>query len=134
MKYLNSQKDKYYTRFPMDKYFSWFQREYVRNKGKSMITNDYEVNKYYLWFIQEIETPFYKNDLSIILNSYFNYKLSDREKFILIHHYGLFYNKELSIREMALIFDLSEKRIKQIKEQALRRLRKSINYKGDILI
>lgn len=112
----------YYNRFKVDKYFNWSQRQYVRDKNKTSANYSYEIHKYYNWFYIKDINPFHKKDLNTILKIYLG-KLDERKRFIIVHHYGLFDNKELSRKQMAMICKVSSERIRQITNQALRRLR-----------
>ena len=53
--------------------------------------------------------------------------LSPREKGILKAYYGLGGEQEMSLDEISDMFDLSKERVRQIKERAIRKLRKSFN-------
>jgi len=49
---------------------------------------------------------------------------SHRERDVLILYFGLFGNESKSLEEIGLYFDLTRERVRQIKEKALRRLRR----------
>lgn len=53
--------------------------------------------------------------------------LSPREVEVLSTYYGLDGNKPLTLEEIGDLFDLTRERVRQIKERAIRRLRKSYN-------
>ena len=53
--------------------------------------------------------------------------LSPRDKEILRAYYGLNNKQELNLEEIGEMFNLTRERVRQIKERALRRLRKSFN-------
>lgn len=53
--------------------------------------------------------------------------LSPREKEILKAYYGLNNKQELNLEEIGEMFNLTRERVRQIKERAIRRLRKSFN-------
>ncbi len=55
--------------------------------------------------------------------------LKKREADILRHYFGLEQNRALSLEEIGQKFDLTRERVRQIKERAIRRLRKSSNSK-----
>jgi RNA polymerase primary sigma factor len=63
--------------------------------------------------------------------------LSPREVEVLSAYYGLTGNKSLTLEEIGEMYDLTRERVRQIKERAIRRLRKSYNrnalksYLGD---
>lgn len=120
-------KAKYYKRFKVDKHFNWIQRTYLRNRI-SPYEYDYDINKYYNWFYIEDKNHFDKTDLNIILKLYLD-RLDQRKQFLIIHHYGLFDSKEFSCEQFADILNISQTRVRQVIDQALRRLRKLI-YTG----
>lgn len=62
------------------------------------------------------------NDLQIELIRVIN-TLKQREQEILIHHYGLLGKKQMSLEEIGSMFELTRERVRQIKEQALRRMK-----------
>ena len=62
------------------------------------------------------------NDLQIELMRVIN-TLKQREQEILIHYYGLFGNRQMSLEEIGSMFELTRERVRQIKEQALRRMK-----------
>lgn len=62
------------------------------------------------------------SDLQIELMRVIN-TLKQREQEILIHYYGLFGKKQMSLEEIGSMFDLTRERVRQIKEQALRRMK-----------
>lgn len=62
------------------------------------------------------------NDLRTELKRIIN-TLKDRERDVLIYHYGLFGNKQMSLEEIGFRFDLTRERVRQIKEQAIRKLK-----------
>lgn len=64
------------------------------------------------------------NDLQIELMRVINI-LKQREQEILIHYYGLFGKKQMSLEEIGSMFGLTRERVRQIKEQALRRMKVS---------
>lgn len=64
------------------------------------------------------------NDLQIELMRVIN-TLKQREQEILIHYYGLFGKKQMSLEEIGSMFELTRERVRQIKEQALRRMKVS---------
>lgn len=51
--------------------------------------------------------------------------LSDREQFVLIHTYGLGGEQEMSLDEIGSAVGLSRERVRQIREKAIRQLRKN---------
>jgi RNA polymerase primary sigma factor len=51
--------------------------------------------------------------------------LAEKERFVLCHFYGITGFKELSVDEIALQFDLTRERVRQIKEKAIKKLRYS---------
>ena len=54
-------------------------------------------------------------------------KLSPREVAVLQAYYGLNGSKSYTLEEIGELYDLTRERVRQIKERALRRLRKSVN-------
>ena len=56
-------------------------------------------------------------------------KLSPREVDVLQAYYGLNGNSALTLEEIGELYGLTRERVRQIKERALRRLRKSVNRK-----
>lgn len=56
--------------------------------------------------------------------------LSPREAAVLQAFFGLNDSKQLSLDEIADLYDLTRERVRQIKERAIRRLRKSYNRNG----
>ncbi|MDV7392776.1 sigma-70 family RNA polymerase sigma factor, partial [Arthrospira platensis SPKY1] len=53
--------------------------------------------------------------------------LSPREVQVLSSYYGLNGQKALTLEEIGELYDLTRERVRQIKERAIRRLRKSYN-------
>ena len=53
--------------------------------------------------------------------------LSPREVEVLSSYYGLNEHKSLTLEEIGDLYDLTRERVRQIKERAIRRLRKSVN-------
>ena len=53
--------------------------------------------------------------------------LSHREIEVLSSYYGLNGHKSLTLEEIGELYGLTRERVRQIKERALRRLRKSVN-------
>ena len=53
--------------------------------------------------------------------------LSEREKEVITAYYGLNEFKPLTLEEIGEAFGLTRERVRQIKERAIRRLRKSYN-------
>ena len=53
--------------------------------------------------------------------------LSPREVEVLSAYYGLNGNKPLTLEEIGEMYNLTRERVRQIKERAIRRLRKSYN-------
>ena len=53
--------------------------------------------------------------------------LSPRESQILAAHFGLDGRKPMSFDEMSEYFDLSKERLRQIKDRAIRRMRRNVN-------
>jgi len=51
--------------------------------------------------------------------------LSEKERDVINLYYGLGKNHEYTLEEIALKFDLTRERVRQIKEKAIRRLRNS---------
>jgi RNA polymerase primary sigma factor len=49
--------------------------------------------------------------------------LKQREQDVLIYYFGLFGNPQMSLEEIGLRFELTRERVRQIKEQAIRRLK-----------
>lgn len=54
-------------------------------------------------------------------------KLSPREVAVLQAYYGLNGSKSYTLEEIGELYGLTRERVRQIKERALRRLRKSVN-------
>lgn len=54
-------------------------------------------------------------------------KLTDREVRVLSYYYGLGGKQPMTLEEIGLLCDLTRERVRQIKERAIRRLRKSSN-------
>jgi RNA polymerase primary sigma factor len=78
---------------------------------------------------EEIETPDFglmeeslQEELKFGLQT-----LSPREQQILCSYYGLNNNKALNLEEIGDLYGLTRERVRQIKDRALRRLRKSVN-------
>jgi RNA polymerase primary sigma factor len=53
--------------------------------------------------------------------------LAPRERMVLASYFGLDGEKQLNLEEIGERFDLTRKRVRQIKERAIRRLRRSRN-------
>lgn len=54
-------------------------------------------------------------------------KLSSREVEVLSSYYGLNGHRALNLEEIGILYGLTRERVRQIKERAIRRLRKSVN-------
>jgi RNA polymerase primary sigma factor len=54
-------------------------------------------------------------------------RLSPREVEVLSSYYGLNGHKSLTLEEIGELYGLTRERVRQIKERAIRRLRKSVN-------
>jgi RNA polymerase primary sigma factor len=55
--------------------------------------------------------------------------LSDKEKSILIHYYGIAGRQAMSLEELSKKYDISTERVRQIKEKAIKKLRSSARSK-----
>lgn len=72
---------------------------------------------------ETLETSLRKNYLSIYLD-----KLSEREKTVIKYYYGLDDHPQLNLTQIAAIYKLSSERIRQIRDKALRKLRRRAKY------
>ncbi|MEO1033691.1 MAG: RNA polymerase sigma factor RpoD/SigA [Bacteroidota bacterium] len=68
-----------------------------------------------------------RTDLDAVLST-----LSDREADVIRLHYGIGAEAQMTLSEIAQLFDVSRERVRQIRESAIRGLKRS--YRSDILI
>ena len=56
--------------------------------------------------------------------------LNDRESMVIKNYYGLYDTKQMSLAQIAEMIDLSKERVRQIKDTAITKLRKSLMDKS----
>lgn len=72
----------------------------------------------------DINQIFHNRDLEYILKKIFKQKLTDREQKAIKYFFGILGEEQKSLEEIGEIMDLTRERVRQIKEDGLRKLKK----------
>lgn len=79
--------------------------------------------------LEDVNQTLTHQDLQFTLKRLFQKRLTIREREIVIMLFGLFGEKQMSLEEIGIKFELTRERVRQIKEKALRKLRHTTTNK-----
>ena len=75
--------------------------------------------------LNDVNLTLKAKDLQLTIKKVFEKRLSTREKEVISMSFGLFGERQKTLEEIGIKFDLTRERVRQIKEKALRKLKQS---------